>query len=129
MESLSFCSIYVIGKVLKWIKKLGGIDAMYANSAKKSSLVYNAIEESNGFYTCPVEKPYRSRMNAVFRIGGGDEALEKEFLKGAEALGMLQLKGHRSVGGVRASLYNAVTLNDTETLVNYMKTFLNKHKK
>lgn len=68
-------------------------------------------------------------MNVVFRVGGGDEALEKEFLKGAEALGMLQLKGHRSVGGIRASLYNAVTLEDTETLVNYMTTFLNKHKK
>lgn len=121
--------IYVIGKVLKWIKKLGGINAMCENSANKSSLVYNAIEGSNGFYTCPVEQPYRSRMNVVFRIGGGDEALEKEFLKGAEALGMLQLKGHRSVGGIRASLYNAVTLEEAQTLVSYMATFLNKHKK
>lgn len=102
---------------------------MFENSAKKSTLVYKAIDESSGFYTCPVDKPYRSRMNAVFRVGGGDESLEKEFLKGAEALGMLQLKGHRSVGGVRASLYNAVTLDDTQTLVDYMKTFLNKHKK
>lgn len=102
---------------------------MSENSTKKSSLVYKAIESSNGFYSCPVDKPYRSRMNVVYRVGGGDEALEKEFLKGAEALGMLQLKGHRSVGGIRASLYNAVTLGDTETLVNYMTTFLNKHKK
>lgn len=122
-------SIYVVGKVLKWIKKLGGINAMYENSAKKSTLVYEAIEGSSEFYTCPVDKTYRSRMNVVFRVGGGDESLEKEFLKGAEALGMLQLKGHRSVGGVRASLYNAVTLEDTQTLVNYMKTFLSKHKK
>lgn len=114
--------------MLKWIKRLGGIKAMNENSAKKSELLYNAIEGSNGFYTCPVDKPYRSRMNVVFRVGGGNETLEKEFLKGAEALGMLQLKGHRSVGGIRASLYNAVTLEDTETLVNYMATFLNKHK-
>lgn len=115
---------------MKWIKKMGGINTMSENSLKKSTLVYGAIEESAGFYTCPVEKAYRSRMNAVFRVGvgGGDEALEKEFLKGAEALGMVQLKGHRSVGGIRASLYNAVTLEDTETLVNYMKTFSSKHK-
>lgn len=102
---------------------------MCENSAKKSTLVYNVIDESNGFYTCAVAKPYRSRMNVTFRVGGGNESLEMEFLKGAEALGMLQLKGHRSVGGIRASLYNAVTLNDVETLVNYMNTFLNKHKK
>lgn len=102
---------------------------MYENSAKKSTLLYAAIEQSNGFYICPVEKPYRSRMNVVFRVGGSNETLEKEFLKGAEALGMLQLKGHRSVGGIRASIYNAVTLEETETLVNYMKTFLAKHQK
>lgn len=124
-------SIYVVGKVLNWIKKSGGIKAMSDNSIKKSQLTYNAIDNSGDFYSCPIEKPYRSRMNVVFRVGGknGDEALEKEFLKGAEELQMSQLKGHRSVGGIRASLYNAVTLEDTETLVNYMQTFLAKHKK
>lgn len=70
-------------------------------------------------------------MNVVFRVGGadGDEALEKEFLKGAEALQMLQLKGHRSVGGIRASLYNAVTYQDADALAKYMDEFLAKHKK
>lgn len=104
---------------------------MSENSTKKSQLVYNLIDNSDGFYSCPIEKASRSRMNVVFRIGGkdGDESLEKVFLKGAEELKMLQLKGHRSVGGVRASLYNAVTLQDTEILVNYMKDFLAKHKK
>lgn len=68
-------------------------------------------------------------MNVVFRIGGGDEAIEAEFLKGAQEMKMLQLKGHRSVGGIRASLYNAVTQEDTETLANHMTAFLNKHKK
>lgn len=104
---------------------------MYSNSLKKSQLIYKAIENSNGFYSCPVEQKSRSRMNVPFRAGGtgGDEAIEKEFLKGAEAVGMLQLKGHRSVGGIRASLYNAVTLEDTETLAKYMYEFYEKNKK
>lgn len=129
--ALIFYSIYVVGKVLNWIKKCGGVEAMAANSLKKSQLVYDRIDKSNGFYSCPIEKPYRSRMNVVFRVGGkdGDESVEKEFLKGAEELKMLQLKGHRSVGGIRASLYNAVTFEDTETLVKYMDAFLAKHKK
>lgn len=117
----------MINKVLKWIKRSGGVAAMEANSQKKSQSVYKTIDDSNGFYTCPLERKYSSRMNVVFRLKSGDEALEKEFLKGAEAIGMLQLKGHRSVGGIRASLYNAVTLSDTETLVNYMKEFQSKH--
>lgn len=131
MDSVSFVfSIYVVGKVLNWIKQNGGVEAMQENSLRKSQLVYNLIDSSNGFYTCPIDKPYRSRMNVVFRVGGagGDESLEKEFLRGAEAIGMLQLKGHRSVGGIRASLYNAVSMEDTETLASYMTEFLNKHK-
>lgn len=70
-------------------------------------------------------------MNVVFRVGGdnGDETVEAEFLKGAQELKMLQLKGHRSIGGIRASLYNAITIEETETLVNYMITFMNKQKK
>lgn len=104
---------------------------MADNSEKKSKLVYDRIDNSGGFYSCPIDKTYRSRMNVVFRVGGkdGDEALEAEFLKGAQALKMTQLKGHRSVGGIRASLYNAVTLEDTETLVKHMDEFLAKHKK
>lgn len=117
--------------MLKWIQKSGGIKSMCENSQKKSQLVYNRIDDSDGFYSCPIEKTSRSRMNVVFRVGGktGDESLEKAFLKGAEELKMLQLKGHRSVGGVRASLYNAVTIQDTEALVNYMNEFLAKYKK
>lgn len=116
---------------MAWIKRNGGVDAMYANSLKKSQMIYDLIESSNGFYSCPVEKRYRSRMNVVFRVGGsdGDDTLEAEFLKGAQQLKMQQLKGHRSVGGIRASLYNAVTLEDTETLFNHMKAFLSQHQK
>ena len=99
---------------------------MEENSRKKSQLIYKTIEESKGFYSCPIDGSYRSRMNVVFRVGGqnGNEQLEKAFLKGAEERGMVQLKGHRSVGGIRASLYNAVTLEDATTLANYMKEFL-----
>lgn len=104
---------------------------MYKHSLKKSELIYNRIEKSGGFYSCPVEKPFRSRMNMVFRVGGanGNETLEAEFLKGAEAKKMIYLKGYSTVGGIRASLYNAVTIEDTERLVKYMNEFLAKNKK
>lgn len=118
------------GKILDWMKKCGGINAMYENSQKKSQLIYNLIDNSDGFYSCPIEKSSRSRMNVVFRVGGkdGNETLEKKFVKETEALEMWGLAGHTAVGGIRASLYNAITIEETETLVNYMKEFLAKHK-
>ncbi|CAK1598683.1 unnamed protein product [Parnassius mnemosyne] len=124
-------AIYVMGRVLQWIERKGGLDKMAELATKKSSLIYNVIEQSNGFYYAPVAKNARSKMNVPFRIGSseGDEALEKEFLKGAEAQGLIQLKGHRMVGGIRASIYNAVTIEEVETLVNYMKEFHKKHSK
>lgn len=114
-----------MGRVFDWIKRQGGLEAMNKLSLKKSQMVYKVIEDSNGFYYCPIDASARSRMNIPFRVGGpgGNENLEKEFLKGAEAKGMVQLKGHRSVGGIRASLYNAVTVKEAETLVKYMKEF------
>lgn len=120
-----------MGLVFKWIKRQGGIDTMYANSLAKSQLIYDVIAQSQGFFVCPVAKEYRSRMNLPFRIGSvdGDEALEKVFLVGAEAEKMLQLKGHRSVGGIRASLYNAVSVQDAQTLATYMLVFLKEHQK
>ncbi|XP_052869916.1 probable phosphoserine aminotransferase [Anopheles cruzii] len=121
--------IYVMGRVFAWIKRHGGVEEMHRKSLTKSQLVYDVIANSNGFYYCPVEARVRSRMNVPFRIGGaaGDEDLEKLFLKGAEALGMQQLKGHRSVGGIRASLYNAVTVEEATALKQYMQEFLKKH--
>lgn len=101
---------------------------MNANAITKSQLIYKAIENSNGFYTCPVDLKYRSRMNVPFRAASGDDAIENEFLKGAEKLGMVQLKGHRSVGGIRASLYNAVTVENADVLAKYMKEFYESHK-
>ncbi|KPJ18933.1 putative phosphoserine aminotransferase [Papilio machaon] len=124
-------AIYVMGRVLQWIERKGGLDKMAEMATKKSSLVYKAIEESNGFYYAPVAKNSRSKMNIPFRIGSpeGNDVLEKEFLKGAEARGLIQLKGHRMVGGIRASTYNAVTVEEVETLVNSMKDFHKQHSK
>ncbi|KAG7481141.1 hypothetical protein MATL_G00063550 [Megalops atlanticus] len=122
-------SIYIMGLVLEWIKNNGGTAAMERLNKEKSGMIYDIIDGSNGFYVCPVDVKCRSRMNVPFRIGKqeGDEALEKLFLDGASKLGMISLKGHRSVGGIRASLYNAVTVEDARVLAEYMRTFLKEH--
>ncbi|XP_076843215.1 phosphoserine aminotransferase isoform X2 [Brachyhypopomus gauderio] len=122
-------SIYIMKLVLEWIKGNGGAEAMEILNRQKSSLIYDIINISNGFYCCPVDVQCQSRMNVPFRIGKkeGDESLEKLFLDGASKLGMISLKGHRSVGGIRVSLYNAVTLEDTQALSAYMKDFLKDH--
>ncbi|XP_017267736.1 phosphoserine aminotransferase [Kryptolebias marmoratus] len=122
-------SIYIMALVLEWIKNNGGSSAMEVLNKRKSSMIYDIINSSNNFFVCPVDASCRSRMNVPFRVGKkeGDEALEKKFLEGAIKRGMISLKGHRSVGGIRASLYNAVTLEDTEALADYMREFLKEH--
>ncbi|KAK5649844.1 hypothetical protein RI129_000873 [Pyrocoelia pectoralis] len=122
-------SVYVMERVFQWIKRNGGVAAMEQQAIAKSKLLYTTIENSNNFYSCPIDRIARSRMNIPFRVGGenGDEKLEKLFLEETEKLRMFQLQGHRSVGGMRASLYNAVTYEDVETLVNYMKEFQQKY--
>lgn len=122
-------SIYIMGLVLEWIKNNGGSAAMEMLNKQKSAMIYDIISSSNDFYVCPVETACRSRMNVPFRVGKkeGDDALEKQFLEGAAKRGMISLKGHRSVGGIRASLYNAVTLEDTKALAAYMREFLKEH--
>jgi phosphoserine aminotransferase len=117
-----------MGRVFEWLKRNGGIEGMNQLAMKKSQLIYETINNSSGFYTCPVDVDCRSRMNLPFRIRGGDEALEKEFLQKAEKLGMVQLKGHRSVGGIRASLYNAITLENAQTLNKFMIDFFESKK-
>lgn len=104
---------------------------MDKRSAIKSKMIYEEIAASNGFYVSPVEEKSRSRMNIPFRIGStdGDDDLEKEFLKQAQNLGMAQLKGHRSVGGIRASLYNAMSIEETTKLAEFMKEFRMKNQK
>lgn len=112
-------------RVLQWIKKNGGLEAMENHSRDKSSLLYDEIKNSNNFYSCPIDENVRSRINVPFRVGGpqGNEELEAKFLEEAEKLKMFQLKGHRLVGGIRASLYNAVTKDEVALLVQFMKGF------
>ncbi|PIO55534.1 putative phosphoserine transaminase, partial [Teladorsagia circumcincta] len=116
--------MYITNLVLKWIRDMGGVDAIAEMNKKKAGMLYEVIDSSNGFYTCPVDKKCRSFMNICFRVQGGNDAVEAEFLKGAADRGMISLKGHRSVGGIRASIYNAVTVEETGILVDWMRDFM-----
>ncbi|HEY2460914.1 MAG TPA: 3-phosphoserine/phosphohydroxythreonine transaminase [Candidatus Acidoferrum sp.] len=115
-------AIYIIGLVMEWIDAEGGIAGIEKTNVAKAKLLYDSIDGS-GFYSCPVEKESRSRMNVVFRVAGGDEAKEKKFGEQAAAAGLVGTPGHRSVGGMRVSLYNAVTPGAVESLVGFMKEF------
>lgn len=115
---------YLAGLVFKWLKGLGGLDAMAAINARKATLLYDAIDAS-GFYRNPVEPSARSWMNVPFTLA--DAALDDVFLKEAKAVGLTTLKGHRSVGGMRASIYNAMPEAGVEALVAFMQEFARKH--
>ena len=117
--------IYIAGLVFQWLKKNGGIAAMEKNNIAKARLLYAAIDASNGFYSCPVALPDRSRMNVPFTLK--DANLDGDFLKQADARGLLQLKGHRSVGGMRASIYNAMPLAGVQALADFMNEFARKN--
>ena len=117
-------AIYIAGLVFEWLIAQGGLEAIERKNVEKSQLLYDTIDAS-GFYRSPVRKQDRSRMNVPFRLA--DEALDGAFLKGAEERGMIQLKGHRSVGGMRASIYNAMPLEGVQALVDYMKDFERRH--
>jgi phosphoserine aminotransferase len=114
-------AVYMLGKILKWMERNGGVDAMERAAANKAGLLYDAIDDSEGYYRCPVDKECRSHMNVVFRLP--DEDLEARFLKEAEKADLLNLKGHRSVGGLRASIYNAMPENGVRELVAFMNAF------
>jgi phosphoserine aminotransferase len=117
-------SIYVAGLVFKWLKQLGGLAEIERRNIAKARLLYECIDAS-GLFRNPVAKSDRSRMNVPFALA--DARLDAEFLKGAESRGMVQLKGHRSVGGMRASIYNAMPLEGVQRLVEYMKEFEARH--
>ncbi len=117
-------AVYIAGLVFQWLKKRGGLAAMEQKNIGKAKLIYDLLDASP-FYASPVRKADRSRMNVPFTLP--DERLDAEFLKGAEARGMFQLKGHRSVGGMRASIYNAMPVEGVERLVAYMREFAQKH--
>ena len=114
-------SWYVVGLVLKWLKEQGGVEAIGQQNALKSELLYAAIDGSGGFYRNFVDPSCRSRMNVPFVLP--DPALDKFFLKAAEAAGLLGLKGHRALGGMRASIYNAMPLQGVQALVDFMADF------
>ncbi|MEM7206370.1 MAG: 3-phosphoserine/phosphohydroxythreonine transaminase [Pseudomonadota bacterium] len=114
-------TIYMIGKVLKWMKAQGGLATIEQAAADKAGVLYSAIDDSDGYYNCPVSVAHRSHMNVVFRLPNED--LEKKFLSEADAAGMKNLKGHRSVGGCRASVYNAMPKASVEALANFMADF------
>ncbi len=114
-------SVYMVNLVLQWIKGQGGLAAMEKRNREKTDLIYNAIDQSGGFYRGPVEKGSRSIMNITFRLQ--DEELEKKFIKETEQNGFIGLKGHRSVGGLRASTYNAVPYEACKALAEIMADF------
>ncbi|AUA59423.1 phosphoserine transaminase [Achromobacter spanius] len=113
-------AIYVAGLVFKWVKANGGVAGMEAANKAKADLLYGYLDSSN-FYRNPIHAPVRSRMNVPFVLR--DESLNDAFLQGADAAGLTQLKGHKSVGGMRASIYNAVPLAGVSALVEYLKEF------
>jgi phosphoserine aminotransferase len=113
-------AIYIAGLVFEWLKRNGGIAAIEAKNVAKARLLYDYIDQSK-LYRNPVALADRSRMNVPFTLI--DEKLDKPFLDGAEKAGLLQLKGHRSVGGMRASIYNAMPIEGVQALVDYMRAF------
>jgi phosphoserine aminotransferase len=117
-------AIYIAGLVLKHVKALGGMKAVEEHNERKAKLLYDFLDASS-FFRNPVAKEDRSRMNVPFWLK--DAALDEAFLKGAQQRGMIQLKGHRSVGGMRASIYNAMPIEGVQALVQYMKEFEREH--
>ena len=113
-------AIYICGKVFKWLKKMGGLEAMKEGNEKKAKLLYDFLDASSMF-TGTVEKEYRSLMNVPF-VTDSDE-LNARFIDEAKKEGLVQLKGHRTVGGMRASIYNAMPYEGVEKLVRFMEKF------
>ncbi len=116
--------IYICGKVFKWLKKMGGLEAMQAHNQKKAKVLYDFLDNSK-LFKGTVRKEDRSLMNVPFVTGS--EELDAEFVKAAAAAGFVNLKGHRTVGGMRASIYNAMPIEGVEKLVAFMKEFEESH--
>lgn len=117
--------IYIAGLVFKWLLNMGGLDVMYKINLDKAGLLYNAIDNSGGYYKGTVAVEDRSLMNVTFRLPSED--LEKKFISDAKAKDIEGIKGHRSVGGIRASIYNAFPKKGVEALVNFMEDFKNNN--
>ena len=124
-------SIYVMGLVFKWLKSLksrngDGLNGIAEINNRKATLLYNAIDNSDGFYQCPVEKGSRSKMNIRFICTQGAE-IDAAFIKEAALQGLVNLKGYRTLGGIRASCYNAMTYENVEKLVQFMNEFRTRY--
>ena len=115
-------TIYIVKLVLEWIKnEIGGLEKMKAHNEKKAAILYDYLDNESGLFKAPVEKEFRSMMNVTFVTGDADK--DKDFAKKADAAGFVNLKGHRSVGGMRASIYNAMPIEGVEKLVAFMREF------
>ncbi len=117
--------IYMVSLVMQWVKDNGGLEGISKLADERSSIVYDAIEANSDFYRCPVPEHCRSKMNVVFRLPSED--LEKKFIEEASEQKMGGLKGHRSVGGCRASIYNAMPIEGVKTLAEFMGEFAKKN--
>ena len=118
-------SIYILNLILKWIKKTGGLEALGKINEEKAKTLYDEIDGSGGFFANPVVKDSRSRMNVVFRLPKPE--LEEQFVKEAKGAGIIGVKGHRSVGGIRLSIYNASSLQNVADAASFMKEFRRKN--
>ena len=117
--------VYVLGLVLRWVEGLGGLAAMADRNERKAGLLYDAIDGSGGYYRGHADAGSRSRMNVTFRLPS--EALEKQFVAESQAAGMVGLGGHRSVGGIRASIYNAMSVEGCQALASFMVDFARRN--
>ena len=120
--------IYILSLIMKWIKGKGGIKAIQKYNEEKAKLLYDAIDNSNGFYVGHADKASRSLMNVSFNIKDKDADLEAKLVKLATDNGLIGLKGHRSIGGLRASIYNAMSIEGVQALVDMMEKFASEHK-
>ncbi|CAL8067909.1 unnamed protein product [Calicophoron daubneyi] len=116
---------YVVDEMLNWIESEGGLQEMARRTKAKSDAVYKAIDSSDGFYKCPAAKKDRSRLNIVLHLS--DRSLESKWLEEATHQGFVGMSGHRSVGGIRISLYNAITMEDVNCVLNFMSEFKRKY--
>jgi phosphoserine aminotransferase len=117
-------AVYIAGLVFEWLLAQGGLPAIERTNIAKAALLYDYLD-TTPFYRSPARREDRSRMNVCFHLK--DAALDEAFLKGARASGMDQLKGHRAVGGMRASIYNAMPIEGVRALVDYMQAFEKRH--
>ena len=118
-------TIYMVNKVLHWLKGRGGVEAMEKENTAKAELIYSTIDNSNGFYKNTIASEDRSQMNVVFRLTSED--LEKKFVADGLEAGFVGIKGHRSIGGIRASIYNSNTLDSVQDFVAFMNDFVAKN--